>query len=191
MQNRISRISDAVSSVPGFVGIAGAGATVLDYANAVYGHFPLVLALIAILVLGEPASALGRRQEVLVRVTPDGGSADLGLHNGAQSGQRRLVCGAKCVVHQPKYDRIRSVDDVVPECNGTTLLLDRSTLSGNVVNGISSGFGGALFAGIGLYGLLPAAAELPFQIVLVGLVAFMLVQRRRPARLPRRRRASH
>ncbi len=29
---------------------------------------------------------------------------------------------------------------------------------------------------------LPAAAELPFQIVLVGLVAFMLVQRRRPAR---------
>jgi predicted O-methyltransferase YrrM len=29
---------------------------------------------------------------------------------------------------------------------------------------------------------LPAAAELPFQIALVGLVAFMLVQRRRPAR---------
>ena len=44
----VDRLRDAISDVPGFVGISGAGAVVLDYINAVYGNFPLVLALIAI-----------------------------------------------------------------------------------------------------------------------------------------------
>jgi len=44
----VTRVKDAVASVPGFVGVSGAGAIVLDYINAVYGNFPLVLALIAI-----------------------------------------------------------------------------------------------------------------------------------------------
>ena len=33
----VDRLRDAISDVPGFVGISGAGAVVLDYINAVYG----------------------------------------------------------------------------------------------------------------------------------------------------------
>ncbi|MEO8329502.1 MAG: MMPL family transporter, partial [Candidatus Nanopelagicales bacterium] len=46
---QVAKQVDAVNSgVPGFVGVAGAGAIVLDYIHAVYGTFPLVLALIAL-----------------------------------------------------------------------------------------------------------------------------------------------
>jgi RND superfamily putative drug exporter len=44
----VNRIRDAVDDVPGVVGVAGPGATVLDYAKGVFGHFPLVMALIAL-----------------------------------------------------------------------------------------------------------------------------------------------
>jgi RND superfamily putative drug exporter len=44
----VTQVSDAVNSVPGFVGIAGVGATVLDYINAVYKKFPYSLGLIAL-----------------------------------------------------------------------------------------------------------------------------------------------
>ncbi len=44
----VNRLTDAVSSVPGFVGVSGAGAVVLDYINAVYGNFPFVLALVSL-----------------------------------------------------------------------------------------------------------------------------------------------
>ena len=44
----VNRVADANSSVPGYVGVAGAGAIVLDYIHAVYGSFPMVLALIAL-----------------------------------------------------------------------------------------------------------------------------------------------
>jgi len=44
----VNRVTDANSSVDGFVGVAGAGAIVLDYIDAVYGSFPLVLTLIAL-----------------------------------------------------------------------------------------------------------------------------------------------
>ena len=41
--------------------------------------------------------------------------ADLVGHHSGQRGQRRFVGGAQRVVHQPECDRIRTVDDVVPE----------------------------------------------------------------------------
>jgi len=44
----VDRVTDAVRPVPGVVGIAGVGATVLDYINAVYKNFPYSLALIAL-----------------------------------------------------------------------------------------------------------------------------------------------
>jgi RND superfamily putative drug exporter len=44
----VTQVSDAVKPVPGFVGIAGVGATVLDYINAVYKKFPYSLGLIAL-----------------------------------------------------------------------------------------------------------------------------------------------
>ncbi len=44
----VERVDDAVSDVPGVVGIAGVGATVLDYINAVYKKFPYTLGLIAL-----------------------------------------------------------------------------------------------------------------------------------------------
>ena len=44
----VERVDDAVSDVPGVVGIAGVGATVLDYINAVYKKFPFSLGLIAL-----------------------------------------------------------------------------------------------------------------------------------------------
>ena len=44
----VRRIGDAVDPMPGVVGQAGPGAVVLDYIDAVYGAFPLVLTLIAV-----------------------------------------------------------------------------------------------------------------------------------------------
>ena len=44
----VTRVYDALNGVPGVVGIAGVGATVLDYINAVYKKFPYSLGLIAL-----------------------------------------------------------------------------------------------------------------------------------------------
>ena len=44
----VERLRTAVAGVPGLVGVAGAGATVLDYIHAVFGNFPLTITLIAI-----------------------------------------------------------------------------------------------------------------------------------------------
>jgi putative drug exporter of the RND superfamily len=44
----VTRVSDSLDRVPGVVGIAGVGATVLDYINAVYKKFPYSLGLIAL-----------------------------------------------------------------------------------------------------------------------------------------------
>jgi putative drug exporter of the RND superfamily len=44
----VNRVHDAVVNLTGFAGVSGAGAIVLDYINAVYGNFPLVLGLIAL-----------------------------------------------------------------------------------------------------------------------------------------------
>jgi RND superfamily putative drug exporter len=45
----VDRVHDAVGGMPGFVGVAGAGATVQDYFQAVYRNFPFVLLLIALI----------------------------------------------------------------------------------------------------------------------------------------------
>jgi RND superfamily putative drug exporter len=45
----VDRVQAAVRGTPGFVGVAGAGATVKDYFNAVYRNFPYVLAVIALI----------------------------------------------------------------------------------------------------------------------------------------------
>jgi RND superfamily putative drug exporter len=45
----VDRVHDAMAGTPGFVGIAGAGATVQDYFRAVYHNFPYVLGLIAVI----------------------------------------------------------------------------------------------------------------------------------------------
>jgi RND superfamily putative drug exporter len=42
---------NAVSGLPGVIGVAGVGATQLDYVHAVFGNFPLMLAVIAALTL--------------------------------------------------------------------------------------------------------------------------------------------
>jgi RND superfamily putative drug exporter len=44
----VERIQDAALQVDGVVGVAGPGATVLDYSDAVFKRFPLVMALIAV-----------------------------------------------------------------------------------------------------------------------------------------------
>jgi len=44
----VTRVKESLDGVPGFVGIAGVGATVLDYINAVYKKFPYSLGLIAL-----------------------------------------------------------------------------------------------------------------------------------------------
>ena len=44
----VQRVDDAVTDVPGVIGIAGIGPTVLDYINAVYKNFPYTLGLIAL-----------------------------------------------------------------------------------------------------------------------------------------------
>jgi RND superfamily putative drug exporter len=42
-------VKDAVDGLPGVVGVAGVGAAQIDFLHAVYGNFPLMLALIAVL----------------------------------------------------------------------------------------------------------------------------------------------
>jgi RND superfamily putative drug exporter len=44
----VTRVNDANADVLGFAGTAGAAATVLDYIDAVYGNFPLVIGVIAL-----------------------------------------------------------------------------------------------------------------------------------------------
>jgi RND superfamily putative drug exporter len=44
----VSDVRDAVRHLPGYGGVAGLGATVQDYGRAVYGNFPYVLAVIAL-----------------------------------------------------------------------------------------------------------------------------------------------
>jgi RND superfamily putative drug exporter len=44
----VDRVRDAVDDLPGFVGVSGSGATVLDYSEAVFGNFPLVILLISL-----------------------------------------------------------------------------------------------------------------------------------------------
>ncbi len=44
----VTRVNDANAAVPGFAGTAGAAAIVLDYIDAVYGNFPLVIGIIAL-----------------------------------------------------------------------------------------------------------------------------------------------
>jgi putative drug exporter of the RND superfamily len=44
----VERADEAIADIPGVVGIAGVGATVLDYSDAVFGNFPLVIGLIAL-----------------------------------------------------------------------------------------------------------------------------------------------
>ena len=43
----VSRMRAAIEDVPGYVGVAGTGATVRDYTEAVFKRFPLVMGLIA------------------------------------------------------------------------------------------------------------------------------------------------
>jgi RND superfamily putative drug exporter len=47
----VTEARSAVSSLPGVIGIAGVGAIQLDYVHAVFGNFPLMLAVIAVLTL--------------------------------------------------------------------------------------------------------------------------------------------
>jgi len=45
----VTRSRDALSGLPGVIGITGVGAVQLDYVHAVFGHFPLMLSVIALL----------------------------------------------------------------------------------------------------------------------------------------------
>jgi RND superfamily putative drug exporter len=47
-QATISDLSGTLSGVPGVVGVGGEGASLIDFDHAVYGEFPLMLALIAL-----------------------------------------------------------------------------------------------------------------------------------------------
>ncbi len=44
----VTAVREALKDLPGYVGIAGLGATVLDYDRAVYQRFPIVLAMISV-----------------------------------------------------------------------------------------------------------------------------------------------
>jgi RND superfamily putative drug exporter len=44
----VDRVRDAARREPGFIGVSGAGATVLDYSKAVFGNFPIVILLISL-----------------------------------------------------------------------------------------------------------------------------------------------
>ena len=55
----VTQVSDAIQGVPGVVGIAGVGPTVLDYINAVYKKFPYSLGLIALVTFGQHAAQQG------------------------------------------------------------------------------------------------------------------------------------
>ena len=45
----VRRVKTAATSRPGVVGVAGPGADQIDFLKAVYGNFPLMLAIIALL----------------------------------------------------------------------------------------------------------------------------------------------
>ena len=45
----VTRVKDAAASMPGVIGITGLGAAQIDFLHAVYGNFPLMLAIIAVL----------------------------------------------------------------------------------------------------------------------------------------------
>ncbi|HET7524296.1 MAG TPA: MMPL family transporter, partial [Acidimicrobiales bacterium] len=45
----VRRVKTVTKDIPGVIGVAGAGADQIDFSNAVYGHFPYMLALIAVL----------------------------------------------------------------------------------------------------------------------------------------------
>ncbi len=47
-QATVVAVREALSHTPGVVGVAGSGASMLDFSNDVYGSFPLMLALIAL-----------------------------------------------------------------------------------------------------------------------------------------------
>src|SRR5262249_34843957 len=45
----VRRVKSVTERIPGAIGVAGAGADQIDFLNAVYGNFPYMLALIAVL----------------------------------------------------------------------------------------------------------------------------------------------
>ena len=45
----VTRVKDAAANLPGVIGITGLGAAQIDFLHAVYGNFPLMLAIIAVL----------------------------------------------------------------------------------------------------------------------------------------------
>src|SRR5260370_11288802 len=45
----VKRVKSAVHGLPGVVGVAGVGAAQIDFLHAVYGNFPLMLTIIALL----------------------------------------------------------------------------------------------------------------------------------------------
>jgi putative drug exporter of the RND superfamily len=47
----VRHVKDAVGNLPGVVGVAGIGADQIDFLKAVYGNFPLMLAIIAVLTI--------------------------------------------------------------------------------------------------------------------------------------------
>jgi RND superfamily putative drug exporter len=47
----VTRARSAVSGLPGVIGITGVGAIQLDYVHAVFGNFPLMLAVVAVLTM--------------------------------------------------------------------------------------------------------------------------------------------
>jgi RND superfamily putative drug exporter len=53
----VSTVRDALDGRPGVVGVAGVGAIALDYQKAVFGNFPLMFAVIALLTLALLARA--------------------------------------------------------------------------------------------------------------------------------------
>ena len=53
----VSAVRDAVHNMPGVVGVAGDGAIELDYQHAVFGNFPLMFAVIAVLTIALLARA--------------------------------------------------------------------------------------------------------------------------------------
>jgi putative drug exporter of the RND superfamily len=53
----VATVRDALDARPGVIGTAGVGAIALDYQKAVFGHFPLMFAVIALLTLALLARA--------------------------------------------------------------------------------------------------------------------------------------
>ena len=54
---RVSAVREAVRNTPGVIGVAGDGAIELDYQHAVFGNFPLMFAVIALLTIALLARA--------------------------------------------------------------------------------------------------------------------------------------